>query len=120
MATQIIKQPNGKFAVFCSITDCFVGIDYTPNDLVMMLDTWMKNATFGEFVYRHKHLVVEDLVYVFLSNKLLVIIDLAGDSAILHHMDDLFPPRHVEMSNLFYTRPLTNCNHPGIDATCVK
>lgn len=34
MGQQIIKQPNGKLSVFSSITDTFIVVDATPEELV--------------------------------------------------------------------------------------
>lgn len=34
MGQQIIQQPDGKLAVFSSITDTFIVVDATPKDLV--------------------------------------------------------------------------------------
>jgi hypothetical protein len=34
MGQQIIKQPDGKLAVFSSVTDTFIVVDATPEELV--------------------------------------------------------------------------------------
>lgn len=34
MGQQIIKQPDGKLAVFSSVTDNFIVVDATPDELV--------------------------------------------------------------------------------------
>ena len=34
MSRQIIKQPNGKYALFSSVVDDFVLIDADPNEIV--------------------------------------------------------------------------------------
>lgn len=34
MAEQIIKQPDGRFAVFSSFTDTFIAWDATPEEIV--------------------------------------------------------------------------------------
>lgn len=38
MGQQIIKQPNGKYAIFSSIVDDFILIDADPRDIV---DEWV-------------------------------------------------------------------------------
>lgn len=40
MGQQIIKQPNGKYAVFSSVVDGFTVFNATPDELI---ELWVKN-----------------------------------------------------------------------------
>lgn len=40
MAEQIIPQPNGRFAVFSSITDTFLVWDATPEEIIEWRAEW--------------------------------------------------------------------------------